>query len=193
MKGGKSSGIDGIDSYSIKLAAPLLEDALEHIINLSIRTSTFSSFWKHQLIFPNHKKSDRTIAKNYRPVSHLVEVGKLVEYAVYNKIMGHFQTHDLFHSNHHGGLPHHSTATALIQLQDMFLDAAGERKLTVALLLDQSAAYELLDHSILLRKLAAYNFDENTVAWFGSYLSGRSQSVQIQLKTSADRDSSIRR
>ena len=186
MKGGKSSGIDGIDSYSLKLAAPLLEDALEHIINSSIRTSTFSSFWKHQLIFPHHKKSDRTIAKNYRPVSHLVEVGKLVEYAVYDQVMEHFQTHDLFHSNHHGGLPHHSTATALIQLQDMFLDAAGERKLTAALLLDQSAAYDLLDHSILLRKLAAYNFDENTVAWFGSYLSGRSQSVQIESKRSPE-------
>ena len=64
MKGGRSSGVDGIDSYSLKLAAPLLEDALEHLINLSIRTSTFSTFWKHQLIFPHHKKSDKTNTKN---------------------------------------------------------------------------------------------------------------------------------
>ena len=166
------------------MAAPLLEDALEHLINLSIRTSTFSTFWKHQLIFPHHKKSDKTNTKNYRPVSHLVEVGKLVEYATYDQLMEHFQAHDLFHSNHHGGLPHHSTATALMQLQDMFLKAAGERKLTAALLLDQSAAYDLLDHSILLGKLAAYNFDANSVEWFQSYLSGRSQSVQMEAKRS---------
>ena len=55
MKGGKSSGSDAIDSFSLKLAAPLIEDALEHLINLSIRTSSFSTFWKHQLIFPHHK------------------------------------------------------------------------------------------------------------------------------------------
>ena len=60
------------------------------------------------------------------------------------------------------------------------MNTAGEKKLTAALLLDQSAGYDLLDHSILLRKLASYNFDENTVAWFGSYLSGRSLSVQIE-------------
>ena len=188
LKGGRSSGVDGINSYSLKLAAPLLEDALEHLINISIRTGTFSSFWKHQLIFPHHKKSDKALPKNYRPVSHLVEIGKLVEYAVYDQVMDHFQTHNLFHSNHHGGLPNHSTATALIQLQDMFLKAAGEKKLTAALLLDQSAAYDLLDHIILLRKLEAYNFDSRSIEWFRSYLSERTQSVQIEAKRSNEKE-----
>ena len=75
MKGGKSSGSDGIDSYSLKLAAPLIEEALEHLINLSFRTSSFSTFWNHQLIFPHHKKSDKNVIKNIRSVSHLVEIG----------------------------------------------------------------------------------------------------------------------
>ena len=188
MKGGKSCGVDGIDSYSLKLAAPLLEDALEHLINLSIKTGTFSTFWKHQMVFPQHKKSDKTITKNYRPVSHLVELGKLVEYVVYDQVMEHFQANNLFHSNHHGGLPHHSTATALIQLQDMFLKAAGEKKLTAALLLDQSAAYDLLDHLIMLGKLEAYNFDIRSIEWFRSYLSGRTQSVQIESRRSTEVD-----
>ena len=179
MKGGKSCGIDGIDSFSLKLAAPLIEETLEHLINLSIRTNTFSSFWKHQLIFPLHKKSAKNELKNFRPVSHLVEVGKLIEYAVYDQVTEHFHANNLFHENHHGGLPHHSTATALIQLHDMFLEAAKNKKLTAALLLDQSAAYDLLDHEILLLKLAVYNFDENSISWFQSYLEGRSQSVQV--------------
>ena len=185
MKGGKSSGSDAIDSFSLKLAAPLIEDALEHLINLSIRTSSFSTFWKHQLIFPHHKKSEKTKIENFRPVSHLVEVGKLVEYAINDQVIDHFLANDLFHENHHGGLPHHSTATALIQLHDMFLEAAESKKLTAALLLDQSAAYDLLDHSILLRKLAAYNFDQKTIRWFQSYLEGRSQSVQVETKESS--------
>ena len=67
----------------------------------------------------------------------------------------------------------------------MFLEAANDKKLTAALLLDQSSAYDLLDHIILLRKLVAYNFDERSVKWFQSYLSDRSQSVQIETKQSS--------
>ena len=184
MKGGKSCGVDNVDSFSLKLAAPLIEDALLHIVNLSIKSSSFSSFWKHQLIFPQHKKEDKFVDKNYRPVSHLVEIGLLVEKAVYLQVVDHFLANNLFHRNHHGGLPNHSTATALIQLYDLFLKAAENRKLSAVLLLDQSAAYDLLDHGILLKKLACYNFDEETIHWFKSYLSNRSQSVQIEAQQS---------
>ena len=185
MKGGSSFGIDNIDSFSIKLAAPLMEDALQHLINLSITSCTFSSHWKPQIIFPRHKKDIKERVDNYRPVSHLVEIGKLVEYEVYDQVTQHFLKNGLFHENHHGGLPNHSTTTALIQLHDMFLQAAESKNLTAALLLDQSAAYDLLDHNILLQKLAAYNFDEDTICWFRSYLSERSQAVQVESKRSS--------
>ena len=62
----------------------------------------------------------------------------------------------------------------------MFLEAAENKKLPAAHLPDQSAAYDLLDHNILLKKLALYNFDEESVQWFKSYLSGRLQSVQVE-------------
>ena len=94
----------------------------------------------------------------------------------------------MFHGNYHGGLPHHSTDTALIQLHDMFLQAAKAKKLTAALLVDQSAAYDLLDHLILLEKLEVYNFDQNSINWFQSYLSGRTQSVQVETKQSSKLD-----
>ena len=184
MKGGKSCGVDNIDSFSLKVAAPIIEDALLHLINLSIRTKCFARLWKHQLIFPNHKKEDKLLAKNYRPVSHLVEIGQLVEQAVSHQLVDHFLSNNLFHSNHHGGLASHSTASALIQLHDMFTEAAEKKKLTAALLLDQSAAYDLLDHTILLEKLALYNFSEDSIQWFKSYLSGRSQSVQVEAQQS---------
>ena len=184
MKGGKSCGIDNIDNFSLKLAAPLIEDALLHLVNLSIRTSCFSSLWKHQLIFPHHKKQDKLLTKNYRPVSHLVEIGQLVEQAVSFQVVGHFTSNRLFHRNHHGGLANLSTSTALIQVYDMILKAAENKRLTAALLLDQSSAYDLLDHSILLKKLACYGFHEDSIQWFNSYLSGRTQSVQVEAQQS---------
>ena len=101
MSGGRSAGVDTIDSYSLKIAAPLLEDALEHLINLSIKSSKFSSLWKPQLIFPQHKKADKNAIENYRPVCHLVEVGKLVEREINDQVVEHFIAYDLFHHNHH--------------------------------------------------------------------------------------------
>ena len=128
-----------------------MEDALLHLINLSLSSHTFSSHWKPQLIFPLHKKESIQRVENYRPVSHLVEIGQLVEDAVYDQVTQHFHEYELFHENHHGGSPNHSITTALIQLHDMFLQAAESKSLTAALLLYQSAAYDLLDDSILLK------------------------------------------
>ena len=185
MKGGKSCGSDYIDSYCLKLAAPLIEDALLHLVNLSINTNVFPKLWKHQMIFPQHKKGEKHLAKNYRPVSHLVEIGQLVEKVVQLQIVDHFRKNNLFHENHHGGLAHHSTCTALVQIYDILLRSSEDKKISAALLLDQSAAYDLLDHRILLEKLKLYGFNENGLNWIKSYLSGRSQTVHVQTQQSA--------
>jgi hypothetical protein len=140
MKGKRVHGRDEIDSFSLKLAAPLIEDSLLHLVNLSIESENFATPWKPQLILPFHKKKEKTKVENYRPVSHLVEVGKLVEYIVGEQILEHFVTNNLFHPNHHGSLANHSTATALIQLTDMWMQASEKKKLTGVCMIDQSAA-----------------------------------------------------
>ena len=184
MKCKRVHGVDWIDAHSLKIAGPLIEESLLHLINLSIRKSSFANRWKPQLIFPFHKKKAKDEIGNYRPVSHLVQVGKIVEYAVNFQIIEHFTRNDLFHPNHHGSLAHHSTATAVIQLFDIWLEAAERQELSAACLLDQSAAYDLLCHKILKEKLKLYNFDESSIAWIMSYLGGRTQLVQVESKTS---------
>ena len=113
MKLKRVHGTDWIDSYSIKVSSPLIEDCLLHLINLSISQSKFSSRWKPQLIFPTFKKNEKDRVENYRPVCHLIQIGKMVEYAVYFQIMEHFTTHNLFHPNHHGSLANHYTANSM--------------------------------------------------------------------------------
>ena len=144
MKGKRVHGIDWIDSFSLKIASPLIEDCLIHLINLSIRKSIFAARWKPQMIFPFHKKKEKDVLGNYRSVSHLVQIGKMIEYAVYFQIVEHFTTNNLFHPNHHGSLANHSTATAITQLFDMWHQAAETQELSAVCLLDQSAAYDLL-------------------------------------------------
>ena len=148
----RTHGVDTIDAGS------LIEEGLIHLVNLSIRESCFSQKWKPQLIFPHFKKNRKDILENYRPVSHLVQVGLIAEYAVYFQIVEHFVKYDLFHPNHHGSIANHSTATAIIQLFDLWTEAAERQELSAICLLDQSAAYDLLDHQILGEKLKLYNF-----------------------------------
>ena len=188
MKNKRVHGVDWIDSFSLKIASPLIEDCLMHLINLSIKRSKFSSRWKPQLILPLHKKKEKDLVENYRPVSHLVQVGKMVEYAAYFQIVEHFATQNLFHPNHHGSLANHSTATAIIQLFDMWLEAAENQELSAVCLLDQSAAFNLLCHKTLKEKLKLYNFNEATIEWLMSYLGGRTQLVQVESRTSTPLD-----
>ena len=184
LKGGKSSGFDDIDSYSLKLASNLIEDELLHLVNLAITESCYADSWKVQLIHPYYKKGDKCLGENYRPVSNIPEVSKLVEYSVLDQLLQHFQGNNLFHPNHHGFLPNHSTATALLQVYDLWLSAAEHHELSAGLFLDLSAAFDIIDHNILCEKLRIYNFSENTTNFFKNYLSDRHQRVQVESKIS---------
>ena len=175
---------DMLDGYSLKLIAPIVLMAILHIINLSILNSTFDGSWKTQIVIPNHKKGERDLLENYRPVSNLVELSKLTEMAVHDQFIDHFTQHNLFHPNHHGSLPLHDTTTALLQVNDFMLRAADEKKLCGTLFIDQSSAFDLVDHGILLAKLGLYNFTPQTLKWFESYLSNRSFQVQVETKRS---------
>ena len=164
------------------MAAPFIEDIILHLVNLSL--SRYPVSWKTQLIHPLHKKGDKCVGENYRPLSHIVEISKLTEYAVLEQVLHHFQSQDLFHNNHHGFLPNRSTTTALLQIYDEWLSAAENKNLTGAIFLDLSAAFDIVDHEILLDKLFLYGFTRKTVSFFRSYLSDRKQIVQVQSKIS---------
>ena len=85
-------------------------------------------------------------------MSNIPEISKLVEYAVLEQILKHFQENNLLHPNHHGFLPSRSTLTALLQIYDLWLTAAENKELSAGLFLDLSAAFDVIDHSVLFDK-----------------------------------------
>ena len=183
-KGNRSCGIDNIDGYSIKLAAPLIEDVLLHLVNLSIDSSEYPYLWKVNKVSPHYKKGDKSLGDNWRPVTDIVFVSKLAEAAVLDQVTEYFSKKKLWHSNHHGFRAHHSTATALTQILDVWINNAEKKELTAALLLDLSSAFDVVSHSILIDKLKTYNFSDKTIAWFKSYLANRTQVVVVESKVS---------
>ena len=187
-KGNRSSGIDFIDGYSLKLAAPLIEDILLHLVNLTISSHEYPDLWKINKVSPHFKKGDKTRGENWRPVTDIVFVSKLAEAAVLEQVTNYFQENDLWHPNHHGFRPNHSTSTAITQLYDIWIRNAEKKELSATLLLDLSAAFDVVDHIILLDKLLLYNFSQETIQWFKSYLHGRKQIVAVESKLSDSLD-----
>ena len=181
LKGKKSSGLDWICGYSLKIASATLVEELRALINLSIREGKFVDSWKCAKVLPAWKnKGTRFELKHYRPLSNLSEVSKLAEIAVHGQMVDYLESNNLVHPNHHGFLSHHSTATALQHLLDIWLKHLDQGKLCAATFLDLSAGFDVIDHHLLLLKMKEYNFSDNTIKWFNSYLLDRTQCVQVE-------------
>ena len=177
LKSSKSSGLDDIDSYVLKLACEEVTPAITHIVNLSIGQSYFPTFWKTSKVIPLFKKGDSTIPKNYRPVSLLPITSKILERVVYEQLVKYLEDNCILHPSHHGFRKNHSTTTALLEMYSSWVEAYEQDKVTAVVLLDMSAAFDLVVKTILIEKLKLYGLDSSSSAWMESYLSSRSQQV----------------
>ena len=158
LKSSKSCGLDNIDTFVVKLAKHELVPAITHIINLSILQRKFPSQWKCAKVVPLFKKGDVSEPKNYRPVALLSVIRKIMERVIFNQIISYLEDNMILHPSHHGFRSRHSTCTALWQMQDLWLDALDKNEITAVIMCDMSAAFDLVNHSILLEKLALYGF-----------------------------------
>ena len=158
--------------------SPILP-ALTHIINLSISHITFPQLWKKVKIIPLHKKEDLLNPKNYRPVAIIPILSKVLERLVFNQMINYLNQNNLIHPNHHAYRANHNTTTALLQMYDIWLDSLENGEIAGVCFLDMSAAFDIVDHSLLISKLKLYGFDTGMLDWITSYLSDRHQCVSI--------------
>jgi hypothetical protein len=160
----------------VKLAADYIDKQLHHIISLSIMQNRFPTSLKFTKLIPLHKKLSKLDRKNYhRPVVLLSPLSKVLEKVVHIQIYDFFHLNKLFHPNHHGYRQNRSTQTALLQMYDKWVRAAAAAQVNGVMLLDLSAAFDLVDSDLLVKKLRIYGVDESSLSWIKSYLTGRYQ------------------
>ena len=104
---------------------------------------------------------------------------KILEKAVFNQLCKYLEENKLIHPNHHGGRKGHSTTTALVQMYNTWIEQMEEGKLVGIMMIDQSAAFDLCDHFLLVQKLKLLGVEEASACWMESYLSQRSQSTLV--------------
>ena len=146
---------------------------------------------KTALIRPLLKKTglDSDILKKYRPVSNLTFISKVIEKVISGRLNEHLINNSLFDPLQSAYRDKHSTETALIKVQNDILSALDAGSSAILLMLDLSAAFDTIDHDILLSRLCnVYGITGNALDWFKSYLTGRIQRVVIEDSVSVDQE-----
>ena len=174
-----SAGIDGISVKLLKKLSEALINPLTLVINQSLVTGVFPTKLKIAKVLPLFKKDDYTIMDNYRPISLLTSISKLFEKVVFSQLHDYFRNNNLFYDSQYGFLKNHSTEYAAMELTDKILKDIDDKNISLAIFMDLSKAFNTLDHGILIKKLTHYGINGIALNWFTSYLSGRSQYVEI--------------
>ena len=135
---------------------------------------------KMQCSFLKKISLDQEIFNNFRPISNLVYISKLIEKVIASRLHSHMTNNNLYEELQSSYRKFHSTETALTCVHDDILRAIDDNKSVLLIMLDLGAAFDTVDHDVLLERLkSGLGICGTALNWFKSYLSGRSQSVLI--------------
>ena len=138
----------------LKLASDALLPSLLQIINISLHTGVFPDVLKEARVFPIHKGGPPEDPSNYRPISILPIVSKVIEKHVTKHIFAYLNKYKLLHEAQSGFRKHHSRPTVLIKLINDWLSHIDKGNIVGAIFFDLKKAFDVVDHEILLQKLA---------------------------------------
>ncbi|XDV14498.1 hypothetical protein PO909_014740 [Leuciscus waleckii] len=166
--------LDPIPSHLLQTISPTLLPALTHIINSSLHTGTFPTAFKQARVTPLLKKPtlNTSSVENYRPISLLPFITKTLERAVFNQVTSFLSQNNQLDVNQSGFKKGHSTETALLSVTEALRIAKAASKSSVLILLDLSAAFDTVNHQILMSSLSSLGITGTSLRWFEGYLTG---------------------
>ena len=154
----KATGLDWITPKIVKLSAEVISPTLLRIINTSISSGNFPETPKIAKILPIHKGGAKNDPSNYRPISILSVISKLVEKHETKHLFGFLNKYDLLHKSQSGFRKHHSCNTSLLNLLDKWLKSIDKGELVGAIFFDLRKAFDVVDHELLLKSCQFINF-----------------------------------
>ena len=157
MSPNKASGLDKLPVKLVKIAAPYITKSLTAIFNRSISTGIFPCDWKVAKVTPIHKDGDKSDMDNYRPISVISIIAKIMEKLVHSQLYSYLERFDILTSSQHGFRPLHSTVTALLKLTNQWYQNMDEGLINGIVFLDLKKHLILL---IMIYYLVNYIFME---------------------------------
>ena len=178
----KACGPESLPVCVLKECRQQLAPSLARLFNLSMETGHLPSQWKHAHVIPIHKSGDKELIINYRPISLLDSVSKLMERCIHSYVYPIIKPH--IHELQHGFVQNRSSTMQMLKVYDQIgatLDKGGQ---TDVIFLDFCKAFASVSHKLLVHKLQTYGFNGKLLNWINTYLSGRQQRVMIEGKFS---------
>ena len=177
----KSTGLDGIPAKFLNDSAENIFRIrqIAYIVNLSITSSKVPSALKNAKVVPLYKKEDKFNVGNYRPVSILCSISKILERVVYDQLEKYLKEKNLVYEYQSGFRSYFSTDTCLIHLTDYIKEEISCGNYVGMVLIDLRKAFDTVNHSILCSKLKSIGLNSSSVSWFESYLNHRFQLVDV--------------
>ena len=186
----KSCELDCMPTSLLKEILPSILPVITKIISLSLEKGIFVDTWKTAIIRPLIKKSGLDLTcNNYRPVSNLTFLSKVLEKVVLSQFMEHCDTNELMPDYQWAYRTHYSCETALVKLMDDLLWAMEGQSITVLMAIDLGMAFDTVDHEVLLSVLnAKFGMGGKALHWFNTYLQPRKCKVNVGSDYSKEKD-----
>jgi hypothetical protein len=184
-----TSALDPAPTKFVLEFLEILLPVFERMINLSLSSGIVPRSFKTASVIPLLKKPglDPDVLGNYRPVSNLPFASKLLERAVAEQLNEHLKRHDMYARFQSAYRPSHSTETALVRVVNDLLSFVDSGENALLVCLDLSAAFDTIDHALLLGRLSdVVRLSDTVLSWFSSYLSDRFQRVLVNQCFSAE-------
>jgi len=185
----KSSPLDVLPTSVLKSCADVFTPIITRLANMSLQEGKFPSSYKRAQVLPLLKKSglDKSTPANYRPISNLSTVSKVLERLVLARLRPHLLGSANFSEYQSAYRKGHCTETALLEILDGVYTAADGKQVTVLVGLDLSAAFDTVSHTILIERLhTEFGVTGKPLSWLKSYLGDRSQFVKLGDHQSSD-------
>ena len=173
----KATGLNDISVNVLQLTAPGITPSITYICNLSLLTGEFPMRWKEAKVKPLHKGGSGCECSNYRPVSVLPILSKILEKHVFTHLYDFLQKHKLLADSQFGLRKQNSCRAALLTLTEKMYKGINKGKYFGMTQLDMSKAFDLVNHIILLQKLELYRCNNETIKWFTSSVHDRKKCV----------------
>ena len=180
-----SFGVDGISSYFLKIAAPVISKGLAKIFNKSLSVGRFPEGWKISKVAPIFKAGVKSEMGNCRPISVLSTVARVFGRLVYDQLSYFMEQHKYLSQYQSGFRKFHSTITAMLKNSNDWLLNMDKGSYNGVVFFDIKKAFDAVDHDILLSKLRKYGVLGIEFEWFMSYLTDRKQSCTLSGENSS--------